>query len=419
MSVNIYLKRIGAFLQYFGSTLVVAVIQVCINPMMAKNLSPEDYATIGYFSSFNLLLTPLITFFLTNFYTQRYFKVGEEERENIKATVMKLAIYLSFAMAVLSILGLYIYHVLINKASDIPFSPYAFLTVFAIPLTGLYSLKLTEYRLKRDARNFALVTIGNGILAAVLAVVFVAIIKWGAFGRLFATILGNGVVFGVIVILERKYFRGKLDMKIVKEVLHFCWPLAIAGMLSFFNNGFDKVLLERLGNLSELGYYSVGVQIAGYLTIFSNAVNSTFQPDIYECYSKKNFKKLAMYIGVIVGSITACALLYIAIAPFIIDLLTAGRYVYSAHYSQIIALSTITAAIYYSSSQISIAMGYTKLLMWVKVFGGALSAVSFILLIRYFQFEGAAIGNVISYLIYFCITIFALLIFKRKELRQR
>ena len=417
--MNVYLKRIGAFLQYFGSTLVVAVIQVCINPLMAKNLSPEDYATIGYFSSFNLLLTPLITFFLTNFYTQRYFKVSETERENVKATVMKLAIYLSFAMAVISIIGLYIYHVLINKSSDIPFSLYAFLTIFAIPFTGLYSLKLTEYRLKREARNFAFVTIANGVLAAILAITFVVIVKWGAFGRLFATILGNAIVFGIMFFWERKYLRGRLDWNIVKEVFHFCWPLAIAGMLSFFNAGFDRVLLERLGNLSELGYYSVGVQIAGYLTIFSNAVNSTFQPDIYECYAKKNYKKLIMYIGIIVGSITVCASVYIVLAPYIIDLLTAGRYVYSAHYSQIIALSTITAAIYYSSSQVSIAMGYTKLLMTVKILGGVLSAVSFILLIRYFEFEGAAVGNVVSYLLYFVINILALWIFKRKELKQK
>lgn len=417
--MNVYLKRIGAFLQYFGSTLVVAIIQVCINPLMAKNLSPEDYATIGYFSSFNLLLTPLITFFLTNFYTQRYFKVSEAERENVKATVMKLAIYLSFAMAIVSIIGLYVYHVLINKSSDIPFSPYAFLTIFAIPFTGLYSLKLTEYRMKREARNFAFVTIANGMLAAILAIAFVVIVKWGAFGRLFATILGNAIVFGVMFYLERKYLKGKLNWEIVKEVYHFCWPLVIAGMLGFFNAGFDRVLLERLGNLSELGYYSVGVQIAGYLTIFSNAVNSTFQPDIYECYSKKNYKKLIMYIGIIVGSITVCASVYIVLAPYIIDLLTAGRYVYSAHYSQIIALSTITAAIYYSSSQISIAMGYTKLLMSVKFLGSAVSAISFILLINYFEFEGAAVGNVISYLLYFIINILALWIFKHKELKQR
>ena len=414
-----YLKRIGSFLQYFGSTLVVAIIQVCINPMLAKNLSPEDYATIGYFSSFNLLFTPFITFFLTNFYTQKYFQVSVEYRENIKSTIMKLAIYLSFVMAVFSLIGLYIYHVLINKSSDIPFSPYAFLTIWAIPLTGLYSIKLTEYRLKREARNFAFVTIVNGALAAVLAIGFVVILKWGAFGRLFATILGNGIVFTVMIFLEKKYLKGNLDKKIVKEVFHFCWPLTIAGMLGFFNAGFDKVLLEKLGDLSELGYYSIAVQIAGYLTIFSNAVNSTFQPDIYECYSKKNYKKLILYIGIIVGSITMCVSIYIVLAPYIIGLLTAGRYIYSSHYSQIIALSTVSSAIYYSSSQISIAMGYTKLLMWVKIWGSVLSAITFILLIRYFQFEGAAIGNVISYLLYFAINIFALWIFKRKELLQK
>ena len=417
--MNIYLKRIGAFLQYFGSTLVIAVIQVCINPMMAKNLSPEDYATIGYFSSFNLLLTPLITFFLTNFYTQRYFKVSEDERENIKATVIKLAIYLSFVMAVISIIGLYVYHVIINKLSDIPFSPYAFLSVFAIPLTGIYSLKLTEYRLKRQARNFAFVTIVNGLLAVILAIAFVVIIKWGAFGRLFATILGNGLVFGIMAFLERKYLKGRLDGRIVKEVFQFCWPLAIAGMLSFFNAGFDKVLLERLGNLSELGYYSVGVQIAGYLTIFSNAVNSTFQPDIYECYSNKNYKKLVLYIGIIVGSITVCASIYIVLAPYIIELLTAGRYAYSAHYSQIIALSTISAAIYYSSCQVTIAMGYTRVLLGVKIVGSILSMAFFFVLIENYQFEGAAIGNITSYVISFAINVLALFIFRNKIFRKQ
>ena len=416
--MNLYIKRIGAFLQYFGSTLFVALIQVCINPMMAQNLSPVDYATIGYFSSFNLLLTPLITFFLTNFYTQRYFSVTDEQRENIKATVMKLSIYISFTMAVFALIGLYIYHVVINKSSDIPFTPYAFLTIFAIPLTSIYALKLTEYRLKRNAQKFALLTITNGVIAAVLAIIFVVIIKMGAFGRLFATILGNAFVFGVIILLEKRYIRGKLDILIAKDVFKFCWPLVIAGMLSFFNTGFDKVLLERLGNLSELGYYSVGMQIAGYLTIFSNAINSTFQPDIYECYSKKNYRRLAIYIGIIIGSITIISSIYIAIAPFIIGLLTAGRYVYSAHYSQIIALSTISAAVYYSSSQISIAMGYTKLLMVVKFLGSFVSALVFIILIHHYQYEGAAVGTVASYIVYFIINVIALWVFKRKELKR-
>lgn len=416
MISNKYIQRLGAFLQYFGSTLFVAVIQVCINPMLAKNLSPEDYAIIGYFSSFNLLLTPFITFFLTNFFIQRFFLVSEEERAKIKATVVKLLVYFSFILSLVSLAGIYIYHVLINKSSDIPFSPYAFLSIFSIFLTGIYSLRLAEYRLYRKARQFAFFTIFTGILSAIAAVIFVVIIKWGAFGRLFATFLTNLLVFLVVFILERENLKGGIDKDITRDILKFCWPLVIAGMLGFFNSGFDKILLERLGNLKELGYYSVGAQMAGYLSVFSNAINATFQPDIYECYAKKNFKRLLLFIGIVVGSISVAAIIYISLAPIIIDLLTAGRYVYSSGYSQIIALSTISAAIYYSSSQITIAMGYTKLLMWVKIFGGILSAFAFVGLIELFQYKGAAYGNVLSYLIYFIINIFALLLFKRKEL---
>lgn len=413
-----YIQRLGAFLQYFGSTLFVAIIQMCINPMLAKNLSPEDYAIIGYFSSFNLLLTPFITFFLTNFFIQRFFRVSEKERAAIKATVVKMLVYFSFALSILAICFLYIYHVLINKGSDIPFSPYAFLTVFAIPLTGIYALRLAEYRLKREAKKFASFTIFNGLLAATTAILFVVVIKWGAFGRLFATILANAVVFAIVFYLERDNLKGHIDKKIFKDVIKFCWPLVIAGMFGFFNTGFDKVLLERLGDLKELGYYSVGAQIAGYLSVFSNAINSTFQPDIYECYAKKNYKRLFLFVGIVVSSISVAAITYIALAPFIIDLLTAGRYVYSAHYSQIIALSTISAAIYYSSSQITIAMGFTRLLMWVKLIGGVVAALAFVWLINNLQYYGAAVGNVASYLIYFVINVAALLLFKRKELKS-
>ena len=114
-----------------------------------------------------------------------------------------------------------------------------------------------------------------------------------------------------------------------------------------------------------------------------------------------------------------CAAIYIVLAPYIIDLLTAGRYIYSAYYSQIIALSTITAAMYYSSCQVTIAMGYTKLLMVVKIFGSILSMLCFTTLIHFFQFEGAAYGNIASYFISFIINLLALLLFKKKIFNQQ
>ena len=413
---NKYLVRVTAFLQYLGSTLLVAIMQITINPLLAQNLSPTDYAIIGYYSSFNILFTPFITFFLVNYFIKKFFQVDDKERQRIKVTVLKLLVYLSMILSIMSLIGLYVYQIFFNSESQIAYFPYAYFTIFTIPITGIYSLKLAEYRLKREAGNFAKYTIILGVLHVVLACLCVVIFQWGATGRLLATFLANLIMFITVFAQEKNCFKSKIDYSILKDIVSFCWPLVLAGMLGFFSHGYDKVLLERLGNIEELGYYSVGAQIAAYLSVFSNAVNSTFQPDLYECYSKKNFKKMFGYVAIIVGSISFVVIIFIVLAPYIINLLTAGRYTYSTSYAQIIALSSITAAIYYSSSQISIAMGYTKLLLMVKIVGGVLSIFIFYWTVNVWGFTGAAYGCMLSYLAFFFVNMIFLVILKRKDL---
>lgn len=396
---------------------MVAILQIAINPLLAKNLSPEDYAIIGYYSSFNVLLTPLISFFITNYFIKKYFQSSDEERIVIKSTCLKLLVYFSLLLSLVSLIFLFVYHHYFNSSSEIPFLPYALLTILAIPVTGIYNIKLSEYRLQRKAGRFALATISLGVLTVGTALAFVVLIKGGATGRLIATFLTNLIAFLVILYAERNsIFHGMFDKKVCHELISFCWPLAIAGMLGFFSNGYDKVLLERIGDIEELGYYSVGVQIAGYLGIFSNAVNSTFQPDIYDCYSKKQFKRLMLFIAIIVSSIFFAVIVYSLLSPIIIDLLTAGRYLQSVGYSRIFAFSFVTASIYYSTSQISIAMGYSKMLLGVKVLGSLISIFLFKVLISSFGFIGAAYGSVLTHLVFFAINIVCLVVFKRKEL---
>ena len=48
---------------YLFSALFTAAIGIAINPFMAKNLSPEDYAILGYFSSFNFFSLGLYSIF--------------------------------------------------------------------------------------------------------------------------------------------------------------------------------------------------------------------------------------------------------------------------------------------------------------------------------------------------------------------
>ena len=192
---NKYISNLGNFFQYLGATLFVAILQVTINPLLAQNLSPTDYAIIGYYSSFTILLTPFITFFITNFFIKKYFQVDEKEREIIKSTCMKSLIYFSLFLSIISLIALYVYHQWFNSRSGIAFLPYALLTIFAIPITGIYNLKLSEYRLQRKASKFAILTIAVGLITVLSVLGLVVFVKGGATGRLWATFLSNCLAF--------------------------------------------------------------------------------------------------------------------------------------------------------------------------------------------------------------------------------
>ena len=154
-------------------------------------------------------------------------------------------------------------------------------------------------------------------------------------------------------------------------------------MLEFFGSGYDRVFLERIVSLEELGYYSVGVSIAGYLSVFSMAINSTFSPDLYAAIAIRDLKKCSKIIFLQLLFISVITIFFIICAPFLVELLTAGRYTNSIIYVQIIALTAITSCLCYSLDQITIGLEYPKIALVTKILGSILCVVLFSTLIQY------------------------------------
>lgn len=384
---------------YFSASLIPMVVSLLTNPLIALNMSPEDYGITGYYGSFNSLLTPLITFYIVNYYNQRYFRVSDEERLKLKATLIRALIYFSFMITIIAtvVLGIYIAHG--SSSSQIPIYPYLFLTTLAIPLTGIYSLTLNECRLQRDSKKFFRISVLYGISGIGLSLLFIVVFKGGARGKLFSTFIVNLLFFIWCIWYNKDCLKIKSDKDVFLSTLKFCWPLTIAAMLNFFSHGYDKVLLEKFGNLSELGFYSVGAQFAGYLHVFATAIQSTFQPDIYENIAKKNARKTALFAAIIIACISVVVLAYYIASPWVVDLLTAGRYTASVKYSQIISLATITSTAYYISSQITIALGKPFVTLCNRIISSFLIIIMFNILINNGGFYGAAWGNVLANII--------------------
>ena len=409
-----YKSRFINIFRYFAASIIPLVLNLLINPWISKNMSPTDFATVGYYKSFTTLIQPFIWFYVLHYYTKSYYELNEENRKILRGNIFKFLIYGSLILSIISFLGIIIYSVYFNKESDIPLFPYVLISTFTIPLTGIYQLSLIDYRMGRKSGSYLALSAIHAVLVFATLWIMVVMAKWGAFGHLTSLLLTNTVLFIYCAYTSRELFSIKIDWGVIKKMIIFCAPLTLAAMLGFFSGGYEKVYLERLGETAELGYYVVGATMAGYIHVFSSAVGSTFQPDIYKAIAERNKKNYIKYAIVVIGFTTLITIMVILLAPIIIDILTAGRYTYSAKYLRIIALSSITSAIYYMISQFTIALGLTKIPLYNKVIGSILCIAMYKFMIDKWQFDGAAYGVAISFMI-FTIGNLALLFLQRKK----
>lgn len=397
--INKYKRIINSIGLYFGASLIPMLINLAINPLIAMNMQPRDYAIVGFYTSFNTLISPLIVFYMLHYYTKKFFEVDKQEREILKSTLIKLLIYFSGILSIICFISVGVYCFLLDVDDSFPFFPYAFLSIFAIPFTGIYSLTTVDYRMQRKSLAFFKISIMNGSSLVFANLLFVVGLKWGAFGKLLAPFVTNTLFFIYCLWKYRNVLGYKFEWSRSKEIIRFCTPLTLAAMLSFFTGGYDRVLLERVDNVSELGYYVVGIQIASYIGVFQSSIGATFQPDLFQSIVQKDNRRLLKVITMLVGSTALIVVGFIVCAPIIIDILTAGRYNDSVKYAQIAALSTLTSAMYYTVSQITIARGKTTIPFINKIISSILCILMFNYIITEFEYIGAAWGLVFSFII--------------------
>lgn len=385
-----YFKNAGL---YFVSSLVVAIIGLLLNPTMARNLSPEDYAVLGYYASFNLLLMPLLHGCILTYYTRQYYFTEESQRDVLGDTIL-ISMNVLGAVSCLLFTGLfYIFHR--TTGNSFPFFPYAVLTFVQLYISNNVNFYLAKLRITREAKTYAWFSILQCVVTNALVLLLVVYYKTGAQGKLYATLVAT-IIFAALA-FKQSLVKWRIDKKILVEALKFGLPLTISALFWYCLTGIDRLFLERLGDTETLGIYNVGFAIAAYMQIFHTTVSNTFEPDIYQSISENNKKKLYLIIGSTTAIIVVANLAFALLAPFLIDILTAGRYVDSTPFARIFALHNIAMALYYTVVRLIVGNGYVRGELLVRIIGAVCSVMCFYVLIAHYGFFGAAWGQVLSF----------------------
>lgn len=400
--------------RYFSASLIPLVLNLLINPLVSLNMDPDDFAITGYFTSFSTLISPIIAFYMIHYYNKRYFELDEQGRLHLRAVLFKALIFFSFAVALLCLVVLLIYIDGIVKISLATF-PYLYMSVLAIPFAGIYNLELADYKMERKSKEYMNLSVMRGGCIVGGTLLFVVLIKWGAFGKLLAPLLVDVLIFIYLLYKHKNIWDIKTSVDEILPVLKFCWPLALGAALGYFSNGYDKSVLEGIGNTTEFGYYCVGTSIAAYLGVFTNSISSTFQPDTYEAIINNEKKKLARVVAIRWGLTFLVVFVFILLCPIVVKLLTAGKYMESVPYARIFALVSLTNSIYYIINDYSIARGKPHFYLITTILGSLAIVILMPLFVHRFSYNGGAIMTVLSFVILSIINLLLFLIPSSKK----
>lgn len=375
---------------YILAAVIPAAISLFINPFVAKNMSPMDYATVGYYNSFTTLFIPLISLYLTHYYSKKYYECDESGRRRLKALIYKVFIYLSPIITIVVGAGLWCYSYYFNPESSIQYFPYALIYLSTLYFQCFFTLELVDMKMRRLPMSYFKLSIIQSAIIISSTVLLVIILKWGAVGKLLAVLIEALILFFAIFMRNIDLIRIKVTFKEIRDSLVFCFPLIIAAMLSFFTKGYDSVLLERLGNNVEFANYTIGLQFSGYLGMVTTALQNTFQSDIYEAIHQNNRKKTLKIFALLLVSTLLIVALFCLMAPYVVKILTYNRYAEATPYAILTSVSLIFSVSYYFLSTVFIARGRTKATLFNKIIVAAFTFVCYPLIIREFEYVGGA-----------------------------
>ena len=398
---------------YFGGSITLLIISFFSLPIYAKYLSAEDFGILGYYGSIQGMFTPLFLFGMTQYYMMNYFRQNEQKN---KVLLFNILANLSVLNLIVSIIGFFSLQYGFYKFDvSVPFQPFS-IFIFIILYFNIYlSFILINLRVRKNAKTYLLISIIPPILNVVFGLLFVIKFEMGAAGKMLGQVVTNIIMGGVSIVFLWKYLSFQFIPKFLVKSLKYVLPLVAAGYAYYPIKSIDKLYLERLGNLAELGYYNIGFTAANFISLACAALFIAFEPDIYRYVSNNQFSRLKKIAILYFTIVIFFVFLFITTSPYLIEFLTSGRYTRAYKYANLFAIGVVFMQIFGFSNGVIIAMKKTKIALYINIIGAISALILYKILIAKYSFYGANYAFIIVAMIMAFSSLLFIKYFRKKE----
>jgi len=266
---------------YGSGNAVLKILALITAPIFTRIFLPAEYGVISLIASVISFVSLFLIFGMDNAIFVSYYQYKKERKEVISSAFWFLLLWGLIIITLASFLSPYLAQLIFKTPLYRTLFLIAFWTAY---LTLLINLAKVVFRLEFRAKTFAFIAGCNAILSTGLMIYFTYFLKLGLGGYFFGSLLGTFFSLILALYLIRRTLQFKISFSRLKEMILFGAMIVPASLSFFVFDLSDRFFINHYRNLSELGLYSIGVNIASILVFFSFALGQAWSPQVMKIY---------------------------------------------------------------------------------------------------------------------------------------
>ncbi len=382
------------FFNYYIFTIFSAIISFGSISYLTHKISESGYGHLGIFTSIAFLMPSLLSFnaiglIQINIVNYSYGKYVQF-RNNFITFCIAFFLFSEFIVLLLTRLwGEY--------NSIVHFS---LIYGFLILLSTIHNSELIQ---KSKATQFGLLNFLSSALSFVIAYILISIFHFDWEGRVLSFIVAESLFLmlrlGFLSDIGKKF---KITIHTIEWKYFFKYGLTLwLGLIAgWIINQSDRFILLHYLTIEDVGIYSAGAGISGFLITINSTMVKVLAPSVYTAINEKKDKNFILkFFKIYTVLIFAIALVICAFTLLFLPYFFGEKYLLA---KWIICILTIAQAFFGMYQIVGLVIEYLKLnnLKSVIVSICALSCIGTgIALIPYLGINAPAVGNLISFIL--------------------
>ena len=402
-------KLFGEIAIYGLSSIIGRLLNYLLVPLYTYVfINPADYGVVSELYAWVAFLIVILTFGMETAFFK--FIQNDGDKNNVFSTALSALLSLNsvFFLIVLLFYQDIAYLLLYEDHGE-----YIVMLGAIVSIDAVCALPLAKLRAEEKAKRFSIIQLSSIAVNIILNVIF--LLCWFDYNNpeqgVFYIFLSNLIASSVKPIFLVKSFtliRG-IDWSLLKRMLVFSFPLAIAGFAGIINETLDRILLKQMlynpENPSSLDYaeaqvgiYSASYKLAMLITILLQAYRYAAEPFFFSQMKNEDRNKIyGQIMNVFIAFVCGIFLLVTLNIDIFKYFIQNETYWVGLQVVPILLMANIFLGIYFNQSIWFKLSGKTKYGAYIALFGASLTVLINILYIPKFGYMACAWATLVVY----------------------